>query len=207
MNTAAHFACLLIHRNRTNAALALLEKHFQMQHQQGVSPYNMPLIWDLAGETPCANTPERPSTALAYWYVFHAISGIMLNIPKKILRVTPHLPAGMHSMEMPVFTSVCLGWLKFQENTPDGALQLITVSFDSPVALDVIELNVPAGLNALHIWCEDASGFLDVVYALQSGEEKQRLLIRTKNTVSIHGTLTIRVTVPPPGPPKVSQVP
>ncbi len=191
--TAAHFVCLLIFRNRVEEAMRLLEQHFRSLHDLRVSMFDIPLKWDLRTNQPDPCNPERHAGTLAIWYVFQALCGFEMNVPERCLRIRPHLPPGLRSFESPVFTPACLGWLQFQEETTEGFLQRVRVSFDSPVSIATIELRVPKGMETVRLWCEDASGFLDVAYSLRPDEVGQRLTIHGKRIMTISGTLTIRV--------------
>lgn len=193
MYTAAHFACLLIGHGRIEEALRLLEQHSRNLHDLHASPFNAPFRWDLSRNEAAADNPEHHASALAIWYVFHALCGFELDAHLRCVRIKPKLPPGLRSFEAPVFTPACLGWLQFQEETTDGFLQRIRITFDSPVSIKTIELRVPKGIEAVRLWCEDASGFLDVTYSLRPDEETQCLTIHGKRTLTISGALTIRV--------------
>lgn len=96
---------------------------------------------------------------LAVWRLLHAVLGFRLDLARRTLVIAPNLPPGAHSVEAPLFSPACLGWLAYRGETRAGAYrQRLRATFDSPVNLDAIQLRVPPGPPRLEVRVATSEG-------------------------------------------------
>jgi len=190
---SAHLACLLIYRGRTEEALRLLEQYSQALNYQQCSPFNFPDKWDAGKNTLAQDSLGRHLSALSLWHVLYAVQGLELNIPEQSLRVTPHLFPGWHTLNTPVFTPACLGWLQYTEEVSGTYRQQLHLSFDSPVIVKTIELCVPIHIGAVQVHCEDADGTLGITHRTIPENQSKRVIITARQPVTVLNTLSVHI--------------
>ncbi len=190
---SAHLACLLIYRGRTEEALRLLEQYSQALNYQQCSPFNFPDKWDLGKNTLAQDSLGRHLSALSLWHVLYAVQGLELNIPEQSLRVAPHLFPGWHTLNTPLFTPACLGWLQYTEEVSGTCRQQLHLSFDSPVIVKTIELRVPPHVGAVHVHCEDADGTIGITHRMVPENQSVRVIITARPPVTVLNTLSVHL--------------
>jgi len=201
-HTVTHYVALQIYRGNFERGIRVLEKTYRnMLYKQGLR-YNQPKKWDLSIDGAAErNNAERYVGALSVWYVLYAIIGLELNIADRELRIMPRLPKGVNTLETLLFTPVCLGWLRYQEENGTPYVQRLHLSLDSPINLSSIELRVPRQVAAVSVRCELPDGAFETDHALEPMEGAQRLIIRARRTVIANMALSIEVVSSTPSPP------
>ncbi len=189
----AHLVCLLLYRGRAEDALRLLEGYAAAFNYQQCTPFNFPNKWDVGKNALAPDGLGRHLSALSLWHVLYAIQGLELNVPEQALRVTPRLLPGWHTLNAPIFTPICLGWLQYTEDVMKPYRQHVHVSFDSPVIVKTLELCVPNEVNAVQVRCEDVHGILDVTHRLIAGSHAKRVIITARQPVTVLDTLSVNL--------------
>jgi hypothetical protein len=185
----AQVASLQLARGRVIPALQAVERQQRALRQAG-RPY---------AEASDAPPGTHPVGGLAVWHLLYALLGFRMDLARRRLVIEPHLPAGAHSIEAPLFTPACLGWLRFREETGSGYRQRLRVTFDSPVNLDHVQLRVPPALTDVSARLELAEGPMACRAVLHPENAPGRLLIVPARPM--HGvsqlTLEIKATARP----------
>lgn len=135
-------ACPLIYQDEAAAGLSVLYTLYQNLHEHGRT-LNHPFAWDPNSGDPVGWGRQRHVSSLAVWYSYYAFQGLFLSVPDKTLFIAPNLPKGVHSFRAPLFTPVCLGSLEWSEREEGRYQQRVTVSFDSPIHIERLELETP----------------------------------------------------------------
>lgn len=146
--TLAHAGCLLIQRGRAREGLEVIQR----------------LV--LAAESSTEPRPQR-SSALAVWHVLQAVTGVHLDMASGQIRVIPNLPAQVDYISSPVFTPVCLAWLKYKVEYAPAYRQRLHLAFDSPTNLKTVLLRIPGDITAIDVVCEVPEGRVGCQAALR----------------------------------------
>ena len=131
----AHYACLQIAHGQADRGLRAIQKMYEHIHVARGRSFNQPLWWDTAPEGEESDFLERHTSSLSVWHLLYALAGFQLNVPDQILWIRPHLPRGVFSLNVPLFTPVCQGWLRFVETAEGPYRQEVQVSLDSPILI------------------------------------------------------------------------
>ncbi len=171
LSKALPLACLLLHENRAGAGLALLEDCFRRE----------------------ALHPGR-NTMQAAWYIYYALAGVMLNVPRQHLLIAPNLPEDCPSLRLPLVTSWCLGEMRFQKEWREGFYyERLQLHFDSPITLREIEFRLPPGLASIGGRCHGAGERIDAVYKFSSDPRFTRVVIQPKRPLTVQRELRIEL--------------
>jgi uncharacterized protein (DUF608 family) len=184
----AHCLCLWIYRGHTDLALNLLS-----QWVKSGNPFGHAMLADSASTLEARPDARRHIAGLSVWYVLYAIQGFEFDVAARRLSITPHLPSGTHSMDTPLITPLCLGRLKFREDTTGTYQQKVQVTLDSPVMINEIELRLPPHVRAIRLSCATSDGLQRASHRLTKTEWGQQLIIQFPHLINMSWSLGITV--------------
>lgn len=156
---ATHYACLDIFHGDVDRGMAYIRRLYEAVHVRHGRAFNQPLYWNIEEDRPEGWGADRHMSAAAVWHVLYALQGFLLNVPDRQLWIRPHLPRGMHTLEAPLVTPVCFGWMAYQESAPNGRYrQRLQLSFDGPIQIRTLLLRVPDALEEVEVEAEGPVG-------------------------------------------------
>lgn len=193
----AHFACPLIYYGRVSEALALV-KHAAGEERHG-SRFRFDTFLKHLPETlaPAPDNLHGHAYPLSVWYIYYALLGFELSAAERRLRITPHLPEGVNIISAPLFTTSCLGWLKYKEPTRENYEQHVELSFDSPLPVETLELRVPETVQAVTVNCEHPDDEVRSTHSLRPALLGKRLMITLEKEVIITGHFKVTIAAAP----------
>ncbi|MCP4644984.1 MAG: hypothetical protein GY851_31370 [bacterium] len=187
----AEYCSLLMTHGYTDRALYVLQKTFKNIFARRGRTFNQPLGWDLETNDARGWGSDRHMGSTSIWHVYYALQGFYLSLPERQIWVRPNLPYGVHFLSAPLFTSVCLGWLKFREEVTDRYEQRVDLTFDSPIQLKRVVLRVPDGVEDVHVSCESAEGTEETEHYFGDDGPDRLVEIAPTDGITVKGTLTI----------------
>ena len=188
----AYYGALQIMLGETDRGLFTLKQAYTDRHVKADRPYCQPLAWDLAGDRPASGCSPRHVAASAVWHAYHALLGLHLDMAEQTLHLCPSLPKNVHSLNAPLFTPVCFGWLQFEEDPGNPYRQRVRVSFDSPVVVQRIVLRAPGGVEAVRVNTDAGEKVAGAVHILTEDRPGVRLVtLEAANPIEIGSGLTI----------------
>ncbi|GMW02447.1 MAG: hypothetical protein AMXMBFR84_35830 [Candidatus Hydrogenedentota bacterium] len=155
---AVILSALLIRHGYVDRGLYVIQKMYKNVHGRRGRTYSQPLNWDLAKNDVTGWGADRHMGGTSIWHVVYSLLGFYLNVADGVLWVRPKLPTGVNSINVPLFTPVCLGRMRFSEDDEHGYRMRMTISFDSPITLKCIAVGVPMEVEDAHVICESNEG-------------------------------------------------
>ena len=189
----AHFASLCFYRAKPEAGMRILKEWVQLQQHSGRWTCHAPTVWNMGLGIPVANSPDHAADTLSLWYVIYAFQGFQLYLREGLLRIMPSLPEGVHQINMPLFTSSCLGWLQFQEDAREGYWQSLQVTFDSPTWVKELELRVPETVKAVEGTCREGEDAIEATCEIEVRDDARKVRIVFRQPRSISQNLCIKL--------------
>ncbi|MBN2307583.1 MAG: hypothetical protein JXR94_01350 [Candidatus Hydrogenedentes bacterium] len=189
-----HYCCLLMSHGYPDRALYVVQKACKNIHARRGRAFNQPFGWDLDANDACGWGAERHMGAPSVWHVLYALQGFFLNMAEQALWLRPHLPRGVHYLSTPLFTPVCLGWVKFREEERDGYQQRVEISFDSPIGLKTIVLRVPDAVAQVQVHCVSSEGVERTKHLFGRDGPDRLLEILPERPITVSSPLVITVT-------------
>jgi uncharacterized protein (DUF608 family) len=187
-----HYSCLEITHGDPQRGLQSVKRARDRIVKRG-RIYNQPLCWNLEENLPENWGQHRHFGALAWWHVFHALQGFLLNIPDQILCLCPNLPRDMQELRVPLLSPVSFGWLNFWEEEAGGYSQRLEISFDSPVSVRTLVLRIPPNASEVVVKCLGPDGLVTVDHDTKLEGNRRTLRIRPRVELTIQETITIEV--------------
>lgn len=190
--TAAHFGTLQTARGEAAAALGDLDRAMRGVQRAGLT-YALPVVWLPRGGRAAEGAPAGHVSGLGVWHLLYALLGFRLDLARRILVIQPNLPPGAHSLEAPLFTPACLGWLRHSEHPGPDYRQRVQVAFDSPVDLEGIQLRLPADVGPVSVRLELPEGIVPCVATTLPDGAHQQLHLRPGHL--LQGTSTLGIVI------------
>jgi len=135
-----HYAALAIAHGEVVDALTTVERLYRDIHETRRLTWNQPLRWNVDSGHTYGWGCDRYMNSPAVWFVYLALTGLVLNRPEAELTLRPRLLPGQSAMDVPLFTPGNWGRLQVTD-TPTR--RTLTVRFDHPEP--VCTLTVEAG--------------------------------------------------------------
>ena len=191
--SAGHFAALLIGRGLVREGFSILERQWNSIHRYRRKAFDQPKLWNIAENDTVGGSLERHCSGLSVWYSLYAVQGFLLDVAAEYLRVMPNLSEDMEQLRAPLFTPNCFGMLTFRETRNGLYRQHLTVSFDSPVSIKVIELRVPLEVNSISVQCVTSTGAVTTECSLQTESHYQRLIVTPRHAITTSGEFVFEI--------------
>jgi non-lysosomal glucosylceramidase len=191
---AAHFACLLIRHGYPDRGMYIVQKMHRNIHGKRGRTFCQPLTWDLVENDACGWGTDRHMASPAAWHLLFAIEGFHLNVPDGALWLRPNLPRGVYALSAPLFTPLCIGWVKYREDDQPVYRQVIHLSFDSPIKLKTFVLRVPAEVEDVQVQCESTEKLEETNHVFGYDGKERLIEIIAREPVMVGNLLKLTVT-------------
>ena len=143
---SVYLACTHIGYGNVAKGMGILRSHYQNIHIKNDYQFNQPLSWNPDTNQPAGWKHDHHMGALSVWHSLYALIGFFLSVPRKAISIAPQLPEGVQRIEMPLVTPVSFGRLKY-ERTEKPYKQQVLITFDSPLAIKIIQLSIPSRIT------------------------------------------------------------
>lgn len=191
-----HYCCLLMSNGYADRALYILQKTYKNIQGRRGRTFNQPLGWNLETNDAEGWAMDRHMGAPSVWHLFFALLGFSLSLPDQTLWIRPNLPRGVHHLNAPLFTPVCLGWLKFREEDLRAYLQQVQISFDSPITIKTIVLRIPKGVEDVEVTLSNNGAKEDTehLFGYDGSERLVEIILERPITISEPIVIALRQT-------------
>ncbi|MFO7973081.1 MAG: GH116 family glycosyl hydrolase [Candidatus Hydrogenedentota bacterium] len=189
----AHFACLLLQQGRPDHGLYMIERIFKCVWMKGARAFNHPLSWDCNANKPRGWGQDRHMSALSVWHAFEALHGIFMDAADHVLWIRPHLPKGVHFLNVPLFSPSGPSWVRLEEKTSQPNTMRVQLGFQQSVLLHKIMLRPTPGAERYEVACSTDREELETSVESVEKESQQLLHVRLVRPAVVHGALTITV--------------
>lgn len=191
--TAAFYACSQIYHRSADAGLDALKAIYQNLHVRRKRGFNQPLLWDLERNDATGPLQDRHMGALSIWHSLFALEGFWLSVPERRLVLTPRLPEGVHHLAAPLFTPAAFGWLTYHVQTKPAYRQQLTITFDSPVFIESIELAIPRSLTLPSVTILINEDPAPAEHTIVPSQPMNRLVLTLKSPLQVQHPIAITV--------------
>jgi non-lysosomal glucosylceramidase len=146
-----HYACLQITRGHCDRGLYAVHQAYENVDIRGRHLFSKPFQWDLTNQQAFGLGADRHVSGSSVWHVLYALQGFLLDAADQAVWIRPHLPMNVNSLDTPLFTPLCHGYLRFKQKVGRPYKQEVRLTFDSPVALRTIVLALPNDVNDVQV--------------------------------------------------------
>lgn len=190
---SAHYAGLRIVRGGCLDGLGAVNGFLQHPNYPADSfsgpPLRIPLVPGERGKV----FREPHAAGLSMWHLLFAIEGFDICIPEKRMRLAPNLPADVGPVKLPLFLPSCLGTIEFKQEAVPKYQQTVVLTFDSPMAVETVELRIPGHVTHVDVKCASAEG--DLVPEFETESWRDSRLVRIQFNSSAQGTKQLKFLV------------
>jgi uncharacterized protein (DUF608 family) len=137
---------------------------------------------------------ERHAAGLAIWHLLFAIEGLELNLPEKRLRIAPNLPENTGAVRLPLFLPACLGWIEYEEVLKPEYEQTVLLNFDSPIAVEAVELRIPKTLSEIDVKYGTAEDEMEAFFTREEESRGDFISIELRGTAKATKLLKFIIT-------------
>jgi len=121
-----YIGCEAIYQGYTDGGLEVLRRVYHCAWIKNKSPWDQSLAY--SAPTGVQGGLRSYMTCPTTWHVLNALSGVTLDVPGKTLYISPRLPTGERSLDVPVFLGTF--WARVRYNPAEQKLQFeVTKTF------------------------------------------------------------------------------
>lgn len=146
-HSVSYIACMSIYRGNVDKGMEVLRTVYQsLSATKPQRIFSQPLAWDPDRNEPTGPQQERHMGPLSIWHSFYALQGFSLSVPEQKMTIAPRLPSGVNHLSVPLFTPLTFGWLTYTVTHTPSYRQQLSITFDSPMFIKIIEVSVPKSI-------------------------------------------------------------
>jgi len=190
---SAHYAGLRIVRGGCIGGLGAVNGFLQHPNYPSDCFSGPPMKIPLALGHRWKDCREPHAAGLTVWHLLFAIEGFNICIPEKRMRLAPNLPEDVGPVKLPLFLPSCLGMIEFKQEAVPMYEQTVVLTFDSPMAVETVELRVPGHVAHVDVQCASAEG--DLVPEFETEPWRDSRLVRIRFNSSAQGTKMLKFVV------------
>jgi uncharacterized protein (DUF608 family) len=162
-------------------------------HTRAKRGFNQPLAWDLDRNIPAGPMQDRHMGALAVWHSLYALLGFWMSVPEQRIVIAPRFPNGVTHFEAPLFTPVAFGTLRYECAAPPGTSRRLRLSFDSPVFIKTIEVELARTTPAPYVTLLINDDPAPIRQQVLPGQPFSRLEIALQTPLQVQHPIEIRI--------------
>jgi len=197
---AVYVACNHIYYGNLNRGMEILHRIYKNVYIDHQRAFNHPLSWDPVTNQAVGWKHDHHMTSMSIWHSLFALQGFLFSIPRKTISIAPRMPQGVTNLRYPLFTPISFGWLNFEVITEPAYRQRVLLKFDSPVTIQIIQLNIPKSLAHTAIDLKIGEERVEFYSQIKPNQSYNELNIYLKDVLQIQQTIQISVTKGSPAP-------
>jgi non-lysosomal glucosylceramidase len=190
---SVYVACNHIYYGNLNRGMEILHRIYKNVYSEHKRAFNHPLSWDPVTNQPVGWKHDHHMTSMAMWHSLFALQGFLFSVPRKTISIAPRLPQGVTNLRYPLFTPISFGWLNFEVVTSPAYRQRVLIKFDSPVTIQIIQLNIPKTIMHTEVSIKIGEERVDFLSRIKPNQSYNELNLYLKDVLQIQQSIEISV--------------
>jgi non-lysosomal glucosylceramidase len=191
---AVYIACNHIYYGNLNRGMEILHRIYKNVYTEHKRAFNHPLSWDPVTNQPVGWKHDHHMTSMSIWHSLFALQGFLFSVPRKTISIAPRLPKGVTNLRYPLFTPISFGWLNFEVLTTPEYRQRVLLKFDSPVTIQIIQLNIPKSIIHTSVIIKIGEEPVKFLTQIKPNQSYNELNLYLKDILQIQQSIQISVT-------------